>query len=121
MVSRVADEDARQGSRAELVRRCRDGVGVAEAAEHAKMIVRRGSAEQQLVRREGARGAAWPSVDQMRRRLQGFSPKRQRSSAVNKHCAHAVIDRPEDTFRLAILLRGIGAGEAKNSSVERQE
>lgn len=82
LVAGVAEEDAGQRAREKLVR-CRGcQVGVAEAAEDVQLVVAWRDAEEELVRRDGARGAAGTSIDEVRRRVQGLGPQRQRSCTV---------------------------------------
>jgi len=83
MVRWVAQEDTRDGPGCELVCSRRRGVGVAEAAEHPELVVAWWHTEKQLVRRDGAGGATWTPVEQIRGRVQSFCPKLKRSCTVN--------------------------------------
>ena len=98
-----------------------DQVGEAATAEHAKLIVGGSNAEEELVGRRGACGAAWTAIDQVRRRLQSFSPERQRCSTVKKHSTQAVVNRAKHAFGLPILLRSIWARQTKLNAQVREE
>jgi hypothetical protein len=78
MVAGVPEEHTRHGARSELVRRRWRDVGVAEAAEHAKLGVGGRCAEEQLVRGNSASGTAGAAVDDVGRRVQGLGPEGRR-------------------------------------------
>jgi hypothetical protein len=48
--------------------------------------------------------ATWAPVEKECRRHERLCPELRRSGAVKKHCAHAIVKRPEYAFGLAILL-----------------
>lgn len=56
VVSRVPDEDASRGARAQLVSCCSHSVGVAQRAEYAEAAIVRRRTEEQLVRGRRAGG-----------------------------------------------------------------
>jgi hypothetical protein len=104
MVERVADEDAWEGPRTQLVGRCCRSVGVAQAAKDAEVVVARRLAEQQLVRRRGPGGAAGAAVQQVSRRLQGFCPEGQRCYTVNKHGTHTIVNGSKNPLGFSIFV-----------------
>lgn len=75
MVAGVAEEHARHGAWTELVGRGRGDVGVAEAAEHAKLVVAWRCAEEEVVRCQGTGCSTWAPVEEVRRRVQGLCPE----------------------------------------------
>jgi hypothetical protein len=77
VVRRVPDEDARRRPRGKLVRRCRNQVGEASAAEHPELGVRRRYTEEESVGRRSSSSATWSPVDQVHRRGKGLRPERQ--------------------------------------------
>jgi hypothetical protein len=121
VIRRVPEEHARGGARGELVGRSGEQVGETATPEHTKLIVGGWNAEEELVWSRGARGAAGAAIEQVRRRLQSFSPERQRCSTVKKHSTQAVVNRAEHAFGLPILLRSIWAGKTQLNAQVREK
>jgi hypothetical protein len=109
VVAGIPKEDAGDGPWTELVRSCRCRVRVAKTPEDAEVVVARWSTQEELMRRRRLAGAARASIEQERSGLERLGPKRQRSGAVDEHRAHGVVQCPENTLCLAILLGGVWA------------
>ena len=116
----VAEEDACLRAPAELVRRRGTEVGEAEATKHPQLVVAWRGSEEQFMRRQGPGGTARPAIQQVRRRVEGLCPVRRRSSAVDQQSSQAIVNRAQDTFGLAILLRRVRAREAERDPVSEE-
>jgi len=79
MIRWVAEEDAGGRARTEIFGRRGAEVGVAETPKDTKLIISWRCTKEKVMRHQGAGGAAWASVQQVRRRVQGLCPVRWRS------------------------------------------
>jgi hypothetical protein len=112
VIPRVPYEDARGGSRNELVWSRRREIWVAEAPKHAQLAVVRRDTEEELERRRRSSGAAWSSVDEVGRGDESLRPEFRRSCTVKKHATQAIVKGAKESLCLPVLLRSIGAREA---------
>jgi hypothetical protein len=92
MIGRVPEKHAGHGTRAELVCGRRGDVGVAETTEDAKLVVAGRYAEEQVVRRDRARGATGSAVDEEGCRIQCLCPERQWCCTVKQQSSDAVVN-----------------------------
>jgi len=120
MIRWVAKEDACRRACAELVRRRGAEVGEAEATKHPQLVVAWRGAEEQFMRCQGIGGTARSAIQQVRRRVEGLCLVRQRSSAVDQQGSQAIVNRAQDTFGLAILLRRVRTREAERDPVSEE-
>jgi hypothetical protein len=107
VVSRIAQKRAGNRARAELVRGGGGLVGIAQAAKHTEVVIRRRQAEEQLVGRDGASGTTGTEIDKVRSRGQCFGPERGWDLHVKEHGAHAVVEGAQRALRSAWKCRGM--------------
>ena len=82
MVSRVAEEHARNGAVVELVARRGCKVGKTQAPEHTEQREIRLNAEQEGVRGSGGGRAAGPAIEEVGGGVEGLYPKYRREVCV---------------------------------------
>ena len=121
VIAGVAEEDASHRAGTELVRRHGRGFGVAETAENAEFIIARGNTKKQMVRRDLPGGATGTPVDEVRRRVQSFSPKGEGSCTVKKQSTYTVVNGAQNPLGLAVLLGSVWTGEAERRALNREE
>ena len=120
VIAGVAEEDASHRVGTELVSRRGRGVGVVETAENAEFIIARGNTKKQMVRRDLPGGATGTPVDEVRRRVQSFSPKGEGSCTVKKQSTYTVVNGAQNPLCLAILLGSVWTGEAERRALSRE-
>ena len=121
VIAGVAEEDASHRAGTELVRRHGRGFGVAETAENAEFIIARWNAKKQMVRRDLPGGATGTPVDEVRRRVQSFSPKGEGSCTMKKQSTYTVVNGAQNPLGLAVLLGSVWTGEAERRALNREE
>jgi hypothetical protein len=116
-VSRVTEEDTRDGTRGEFMGCGGGDTGVTTTTEDPKTIVRRRGTEQEMVRCVIPAGAARTEVNKEGGGGEGVGPESGRDVCVEKEGADTVVEGAENALGAAVLLRGIWTGETENSAV----
>lgn len=97
------------------------GIWKTQAPKDTKVRVVRLGAEKEKERCGMATRCAWSAVEQVNSGVQGVRPKREWQGGVQKHGAYAIVESAEDAFGSAILLGGVGAGEAEDNAMCGEE
>ena len=119
-IRRVAKEDAWDGSWCELVWRGGRGARITETPENAKTIIRWNRTEEELVRGVVPAGTTGANVNEEAGGRERVRPEPRRHIGVEEQRADTVIKRAKDALGATILLRRVGAGEAKDGAVGRK-
>lgn len=117
MICRVVKKNAPAWWGTELGGHRGADVGVAEACVDKKLVVAGWCAKEDFMWCHLACGATQTSIDLERYRVQGLSPKGCMCCAVNQQSSQTIINRAQNAFHLAVLLRCIRAGEAAGDVV----
>ena len=119
-VRRVAKEDAWDGSWCKLVWRGGGGARITETPENAKTIIRWNRTEEELVRGVVPAGTTRANVNEEVGGRERVRPEPSGHVGVEEQRADTVVKRAKDALGATILLRRVGAGEAKDGAVGRK-
>ena len=116
-VGRIAKKDAREGPGREFMRSSGRGARVTETPKNAKTIIRWNRTEEELVRGVVPAGTTGANVNEEASSRERVWPEPRRHVRVEEQRADTVIKRAKDELGATILLRRVGAGEAKDGAV----
>ena len=119
-VGRITKKDARKRPGSEFVRSSGRGARITETPENAKTIIRWNRTEEELVRGVVPAGTTGANVDEEVGGRERVRPEQSRHVGVEEQRADTVIKRAKDALGATILLRRVGAGEAKDGAVGRK-
>ena len=119
-VGRIAKEDARKGPGREFVRSSGRGARITETPENAKTIIRWNRTEEELVRGVVPAGTTRANVNEEVGGRERVRPEPSRHVGVKEQRADTVVKRAKDALGATILLRRVGAGEAKDGAEGRK-
>ena len=120
-VGRVIEKDARNRPGNEFVMSGGRGAMITKTPEDAKAIIRWGHTEEELVRSIVPAGTTWANVNEEAGGRKSVRPEPRRHVGVEGQRADTVIMSADDALSAAILLRRVGASEAKYGAVRRKE
>ena len=119
-VGRITKEDARKRPGSEFVRCSERGARITEAPENAKTIIRWNRTEEELVRGVVPAGTTRANVNEEVGGRVRVRPEPSGHVGVEEQRADTVVKRAKDALGATILLRRVGAGEAKDGAVGRK-
>lgn len=96
-------------------------VRIAEAAEDPEVIIIRLRAKEKLKGTRRCTGPTWAPVEHVCGRRERVRPEHGWGRRLKEHCADAIIQCAEDSFRTPILLRRVRAGETKCYAMNSEE
>ena len=96
------------------------GARITETPENAKTIIRWNCTEEELVRGVVPAGTTRANVNEEAGGRERVRPEPSRHVGVEEQRADTVIKRAKDALGATILLRRVGAGEAKDGAVGRK-
>lgn len=92
-------------------------VRVAKATKNMDMGVTRWRAKQGLMGGEVAKSGSWEKVNEISRSVQFLNPEGRREPSLREKGAKHVHNRANHAFGMAVLLRGVRTGEAREDAV----
>ena len=119
-VGRIAKKDAREGPGREFVRSSGRGARITETPEDAKTIIRWNRTEEELVRSIVPARTTRANFNKEAGGRERVRPEPSRHVGVEEQRADTVVKRAKDALGATILLRRVGAGEAKDGAMGRK-
>ena len=119
-VGRITKEDARKRPGSEFVRCSGRGARITETPKNAKTIIRWNRTEEELVRGVVPAGMTGANVNEAAGGGERIRPELRRHVGVEEQRADTVIKSAKDALDATILLRRVGACEAKDGAVGRK-
>jgi hypothetical protein len=121
VIGGVAKKDAQSGPWGEFVWCGGSKVGIARAAKDPKLMVGGKSTIESKMRSGHVEGLGGETIEEESSSGEGVSPIRGGHGRLKEESANDVVGGAENTFSLAVLLRGVWARHAQDDTLGKEE